>query len=420
MLSSHLISDLERVCDYLIVMAHGRARLAGDLDDIVDDHRVVNCPRLEPGRPAGFEVIARTDTPRQTTLLVRGELPVLAPAWTVSSVGLEEIVLAYMAQQEPSPRRQRSTAFGALREVARVAPAPCTSSARRCPASGGLIALVATRAHVIDVYGPSGSGDLTGPYVWLRLLGSVLIGVPVAFGAFWGAPMVAGELEAGTHRLVWTQSITRGRWLAVKAIVAALAAVVAVAVFSAAFTWWCTPIDSTAASRVSPANFAQRGIAPIGYTLFALALGVLLGAMIRRTLPAMVATLVGFLAVRMLVQKLVRQHLVAATTIRTDPFATGPRGGWPLSSHTVNSAGHVISGPDLESQLITACHITRATPDVDAALASCAHKLGFQDLTRTIPSSSFSQLQAMEVAIFIALAGLVAGAAVWWVRHRAS
>lgn len=102
-LSSHLINDLERVCDYLIVMAHGRSRLAGDLDDIVDDHRVITCPRLEPGRPTGVEVIARTDTARQTTLLVRGELPLLAPAWTVSSVGLEEIVLAYMAQQEPVP-----------------------------------------------------------------------------------------------------------------------------------------------------------------------------------------------------------------------------------------------------------------------------------------------------------------------------
>ena len=281
-----------------------------------------------------------------------------------------------------------------------------------------VVALVATRAHVADVYEPSGSGDLTGFYVWLRLLGTVLIGVPAAFGAFWGAPMVASELEAGTHRLVWTQGISRDRWLAVKAIVTALAAVALVAVVSAVFTWWCAPIDATASSRVSPANFAQRGIAPIGYTLLALALGVLLGTMIRRTLPAMAATLVGFLAVRMLVQKLVRQHLVAATTIRTDPFGAGPRGSWLLSSHTVNSAGHPVPGQDLEGQLVAACSITRATPDVDAALASCAHKMGFQNLTRTIPSSSFWQLQAMELAIFVALAALVASAAFWWVRHR--
>jgi ABC-2 type transport system ATP-binding protein len=102
-LSSHLIDDLERVCDYLIVLAHGRARLAGDIEDIVGDHHVITCPRLEPGRSAGCDVIARSDTARQTTLLVRGELPALAPNWTVASVGLEEIVLAYMAQQEPEP-----------------------------------------------------------------------------------------------------------------------------------------------------------------------------------------------------------------------------------------------------------------------------------------------------------------------------
>ena len=100
-LSSHLIDDIERVCDYLIVLTHGRARLAGDIDDIVDDHHLITCPRLEPDRPVGCELIARTDTSRQTTLLVRGEPPVFAPTWAAASVGLEEIVLAYMAQQEP-------------------------------------------------------------------------------------------------------------------------------------------------------------------------------------------------------------------------------------------------------------------------------------------------------------------------------
>lgn len=281
-----------------------------------------------------------------------------------------------------------------------------------------VIALVVTRPHVITAYGPRGDGDLTGLYVWLRLLGTVLIGLPAGIGAFWGAPMVASELEAGTHRLAWTQSITRDRWLSLKLAVTAAAAVVIMAVFAAVFTWWCEPIDATAASRISPANFAQRGIGPISYALFSLALGMLLGTMIRRTLPAMAATLVGFLAVRIAVQTIVRQHLVAATTVRTDPFGPGPRGGWALSSQLVNRAGRPVSGQNLESQLITACHITRATPDVDAALATCAHRMGFQNLTRTIPSGSFWELQAMEFAIFLALAALIAGLAFWWIRHR--
>lgn len=112
-LSSHLISDLERVCDHLIVLAHGHAPLVGDVDDILGEHRLITAPRLPPGQPYGHEVIERSDTPRQTTLLIRGNRPVLDPAWTVARVGLEELVLAYMAQPEPEP-----TALGHMTGVA--------------------------------------------------------------------------------------------------------------------------------------------------------------------------------------------------------------------------------------------------------------------------------------------------------------
>ena len=112
-LSSHLISDLERVCDHLVVLAHGHAQLAGDVDDILGEHRLITAPRLPPGQPGGHEVIERSDTPRQTTLLVRGNRPVLDPAWTVARVGLEELVLAYMAQPEPE-----QTVLGRVRGVA--------------------------------------------------------------------------------------------------------------------------------------------------------------------------------------------------------------------------------------------------------------------------------------------------------------
>lgn len=281
-----------------------------------------------------------------------------------------------------------------------------------------LIALVATRPHLVDVYGRSGDGELTGLYVWLRLLGTVLIGLPAAIGAFWGAPMVAGELEGGTHRLAWTQSITRDRWLAVKLAITAAVSMAVVALFAAVFTWWCAPLDATAASRISPANFAQRGVVPIGYTLFALAVGVLIGTVARRTLPAMAATLVAFFVVRLTSQKLIRPHLVSPSTMRTDPFGSGPRGGWVLSTHTVDAAGQPTSGGDLENTLAAACHITRATPDVDEALAACAHKLGFDNVTRVIPSSSFWQLQIYELVVFFALTVAIVATTFWWVRHR--
>lgn len=281
-----------------------------------------------------------------------------------------------------------------------------------------LMTLVATRPHLVEVYGPSGNGELTGLYVWLRLLGTVLIGMPAAIAAFWGAPMIAGELEARTHRLVWTQSITRDRWLAVKLALAAAVAVAVVGILAAVFTWWCAPIDATAASRISPANFAQRGFISIGYTLFALILGVFLGAVIRRTLPAMAATLVAFFVVRLAVQKLARPHLVSPATIRSDAFGPGPRGAWALSTRTVDAAGQAVSGQDLENHLVAACHITRATPDLDKALSDCAHQMGIHNLTTAIPSSSFWQLQSIEFIIFMGLAAATAAATFWWIRHR--
>jgi ABC-2 type transport system ATP-binding protein len=110
-LSSHLIGDLERVCDHLVVLAHGHAALAGDVDDILDEHRLVTAPRLGPDQPSDHQVIARTDTTRQTTLLVRGGYPVLDPTWTVARVGLEEVVLAYMAEP-PAGRPALSSVRG--------------------------------------------------------------------------------------------------------------------------------------------------------------------------------------------------------------------------------------------------------------------------------------------------------------------
>ncbi len=105
-LSSHLIADLERVCDYVIVLVGSRVRVTGPVDDLLATHHLLSGPRRDPATlPGGLEVISASHTDVQTTLLVCTSGPVLDPAWTVSHVGLEDLVLAYMSQAAGRRRR---------------------------------------------------------------------------------------------------------------------------------------------------------------------------------------------------------------------------------------------------------------------------------------------------------------------------
>ena len=105
-LSSHLISDLERACDYVIVLVDSQVRVAGPVDELLAAHHLLSGPRRDPASlPGGMRVISASHTDRQSTLLVRSSDPVLDPVWTVSQVSLEDLVLAYMKQ--PGGRNDR-------------------------------------------------------------------------------------------------------------------------------------------------------------------------------------------------------------------------------------------------------------------------------------------------------------------------
>jgi ABC-2 type transport system ATP-binding protein len=108
-LSSHLIADLERVCDYLIVLADSRVQVAGEVSDLLASHHRLAGPRRDPGTlPAGQEVIEASHTDRQSTLLVRSDGPILDPAWTVRPVTLDDLVLAYMSRAREAGTSRRS------------------------------------------------------------------------------------------------------------------------------------------------------------------------------------------------------------------------------------------------------------------------------------------------------------------------
>ena len=111
-LSSHLVADLERVCDHIIMLASSRVQLCGDIDTVLAEHQILVGPRKDTSAiERSHRVVQVTRTPRQVTMLVRLNGPVIDPAFQTSDVTLEELVLAYMGQDAP-PTLARLTSIG--------------------------------------------------------------------------------------------------------------------------------------------------------------------------------------------------------------------------------------------------------------------------------------------------------------------
>ncbi len=141
------------------------------------------------------------------------------------------------------------------------------------------------------------------------------LGAPALVGLFVGAPMVAAEAEAGTTQFAWMQSVTRKRWLTVKIGWMLLAAAIWGGAISALVTWWEGPNNALQLDAFDPGRFDIMGVVPVAYSLFAVALGIAAGTLLRRVLPAIAVTLAGFIAVRALIALLLRPHYMNAVTV---------------------------------------------------------------------------------------------------------
>jgi ABC-2 family transporter protein len=264
-------------------------------------------------------------------------------------------------------------------------------------------------------------------------LGSVAVllpFLPLLAGLFWGAPLVAREVEHGTHRLVWTQGVSRLRWATVKFGLVCGGAMVAAACYALLVTWWRAPLDQATGERFGPFVFGLVGLAPLGYTLFALALGVFAGALTHRRLAAMAITLVGFLAVRLPVESWVRPRFLAPLE-RTFPVAgieaPNPLGGdWILRAGVYDAQGTRLSGGTSGATFggdsaQAVCGTPPGEPP-DPLLEQCLDHFGpgAYNLELLQPAERFWLFQGIETALFIALAVLLLLAAIHWIRRRIS
>ncbi len=163
------------------------------------------------------------------------------------------------------------------------------------------IVLAITGVHMASTYhsalrscGATGSCDSVGDGLFngdgavIDLVNFTVV-VPLILGLFWGAPVVAREIEEGTHMLIWTQSVTRRHWLAGKTVALLCATASIGGVLAVAVTWWSRTLDLSQHNRFN--KFDVQGIVPVAYAIFGAALGLAAGAVIRRTLPALAATL---------------------------------------------------------------------------------------------------------------------------------
>jgi hypothetical protein len=134
---------------------------------------------------------------------------------------------------------------------------------------------------------------------------------PALIGIFFGAPLIAREVETGIFRLSWTQSVTLRRWLVVKLAIVGLASMVIGGLVTWMVDWWMSPIDAVNQNRFGLSSFGYHGVASIGYAAFAFALGATAGTLLRRTVPAMAVTLAGFVGARLAVTYWIRPNFAS-------------------------------------------------------------------------------------------------------------
>jgi hypothetical protein len=334
------------------------------------------------------------------------------------------------------------------------------------------VLLAATGPHLASTYAADGldscrgSSCLSPASYFTGSLASSLYGVlfllstgiillaPAVIGLFWGAPLIARELETGTAALAWNQSVTRTGWLAVKLAIAGLAAMAVTEALSLMQTWWAAPISQAVADgsgagvagqgRFSQLNFASHGITPLGYAAFAFVLGVTAGALIRRTIPAMAVTLAIFAALQVAMPLWVRPNLAPADHVAIavsgqgnfSPAQSGPGGStftlfavtlpgqpgaWLLSSGPVNAAGQPVSvTPAACASIANTGGVNTGTSQASqggsgapatgpAGFIACLGSHGIREAITYQPASRYWRFQWTETGIYLALALALAG-----------
>jgi hypothetical protein len=257
--------------------------------------------------------------------------------------------------------------------------------------------------------------------------GYVLQAVPALIGAFVGAPVLARELETGTFRYAWTQGFGRWRWTLAKLVALAVVVTAAAGPVSVLFSWYYQPYFATGNETLSLAEwspfaaglFDLRGVAFAAWTLAAFAIGGLAGTLVRRVVPAIVATLAAYTGLALAVGNLLRQHyLTPMVTSKLNVSASA----WITSQWGTNEGKFAFAGrppSDLLQQFCPPSAVGPGKPS-SGAIAQCVSQHGYTLWTGYQPAGRFWPFQVIEGGWLLALSLILIAATVWLVRRRAT
>jgi hypothetical protein len=216
---------------------------------------------------------------------------------------------------------------------------------------------------------------------------SVTLIVPGLIGVLVGGSLIARELEYGTWRLAWSQTVPRARWLAVKLALVTGGLIVVGAAMTVVITWYRAPMDRLT-GHLEHNIYDFEGLVLTAYILSAFGFAVLAGLLLRRSIPAMVAAFIPWLAIRLVIEFVFRDHFLAPLT---------------TTANCAQGCGEGIG------------FVPQATGRIgDLVLSINGNVVTYQ------PADRFWPFQFIEAGIFVALTAAALGATIWLLHRRAA
>jgi len=261
------------------------------------------------------------------------------------------------------------------------------------------------------------------------------LGLPILVGLFIGSPLIAKEYEEGTNKLVWTQSVSRRKWLSVKLAWALGFALLYGIALAFLITWWSRTLNAMTHYRFTQGHFETQGLMPVAYSVFFTAIGFMTGAWFRKTLVSFAVTFGVFVVCMASFANWIRPHYMTPVTI-TSQVGPGvidreiPDGAWVLKrGDLVSKNGKEVEFDipnfpaecqkyTLDIRVPNGGHVAKVKASGVDPVIECLNRYGFHQVAKYQPSYRYWGFQEIESGIYLGMTVLAVGATYWLVLRR--